>query len=336
MAKRNTTLSEVAKAAGVSTAAVAKVMYNSKGNTRVSREKAELIRKIASEMNLTANPSARALRTGKTKMIGFLSGGSAGEIRIRTMTALTELLEAKGYRLISAPSNHYENTHTLAGNLAASCDAVVVDASFIRGEFPEVCADKLLLLTSDENAEKSGYPMIRYGHSEGVREAINYLYGKGHRKIVMFAIDWWNNRDNSRVRTFEECTAKLGFDYAPIEHLADSFEEITVEQVVLALKKHQQATAVFCVCDRLAMRVIQAAKVMNIKIPQELSVMGFDDIFSAELTTPALTTVRQPCHEVAVSAANYLMNKLENADNEIDCAPPCRLVVRESVDIPRK
>ena len=334
MVKRNTTLSEVAKAAGVSTAAVAKVMYNSKGNTRVSQQKAELIRKIAREMNLAPNASARALRTGKTRTIGFLSGGNAGEIRMRTMVQLTHCLEENGYQILFCPSSRYENTYSLAENLAANCDALVVDLSFVKQDFPACCSGKLLLLTSDERAEKYGHPIIRYGHAEGVAEAMHYLYNKGHRKIAMFSIDWWNNRDNARVRSFAECAAELNLEYAPIEYLADTADAVSIEQISRLLIKHKKATAIFCVCDMLALRVLQAANRLGIRVPQELSVMGFDDINAARLSVPELTTVRQPCLEIARSATNFLMNKLENADCAVEHAIACSLVERSSVDVP--
>ena len=336
MKTKTATLSEVARAAEVSTAAVAKVMYNSRGNTRVGKEKAELIRKIASEMNLAPNPAARALRTGKTRMIGFLSGGAAGEIRVRTMTELTRILEEKDYQIIFRPSNHYETLYDFAGTLAANCDAVVADVPFVKGVFPAACADKLLILTSDEKAQECGYPVIRYDHASGVKAALEYLYQLGHRKIVMLSINWWNNRDNARVRAFEKYTCSLDFEYSPTEYLAETVEEVSTEQLAELLKKHSQATAVFCVCDVLALRVLQTANSLGIKVPQELSVMGFDDIGAAKLSIPALTTVRQPNKEVAEAAVSYLMNKLENADEKVDFAPQCRLVIRKSTDIPNK
>lgn len=335
MVKKTATLSEVARAAGVSTAAVAKVMYNSRGNTRVGKEKAELIRKIASEMNLAPNSAARALRTGRTKTIGFLSGGSA-EIRIRTLTELTKELEKSGYSMIYSPSSRYESIYSYAGKLAQNCDAIVVDVSFVDAVFPAVCSDKLLILTSDEQAEKYGYPMIRYGHTEGVREAMYYLYEKGHRKIVMFSIAWWHNRDNARVRAFQKYAEELGLEYAPIEYLAESYYEVTPEMISELLKKYSEATAVFCVCDVVALQVIQAAHGLGINVPKDLSVIGFDDITAAAYSVPALTTVRQPNDEVARAAMNFLMNKLENTQYEIDYSPKCRLVERNSVDVPKR
>ena len=336
MIKKTATLSEVAKAAGVSAAAVAKVMYNSKGNTRVGKEKAELIRRISAEMNLAPNTAARALRTGKTRMIGFLSGGSAGEIRIRTMTELTKILEEKNYQIIFRPSHRYETLHDFAGSLAASCDAVVVDATFVKGTFPAVCADKLLILTSDEQADNCGHPVIRYDHSFGVKEALQHLTQLGHKKILMLSINWWNNRDNARVRAFQKYSKEFGLQYAPIEYLAETFDDVTIDQISGLLKKHSEATAVFCVCDTLALRVLQAAHQLGINVPKALSVMGFDDISSSALSIPALTTVRQPNREVAQSAVNYLMNKLENTRYEVDYAPKCRLIKRDSTDIPKQ
>ena len=333
---KNATLSQVAKAAGVSTAAVAKVMYNSRGNTRVGKEKADIIRKIAAEMNLAPNPAARALRTGKTRTIGFLSGGSAGEIRIRTMTELTRALEAKGYQLLFCPASRYESVYDYAEKLAASCDAVVVDAPFVRWEFPASCAGKLLVLTSDERAENLGFPVIRYGHDEGVKEAVEFLYAKKHRNIVMFSIDWWNNRDNARVRAFEKYTREQGFKSAPVEYLAENVNDVSSEQIAELLKKHRNATAVFCVCDVLALKVLQTAAFLGIKVPQELSVMGFDDILASGLSVPPLTTVHQPNQKVAEAAVNYLMNMLEDASLDISYVQPCKLVVRQSVDISEK
>ena len=333
---KRATLSEVAKAAGVSTAAVAKVMYNSRGNTRVGKEKAEIIRKIAAGMNLAPNPAARALRTGKTCNIGFLSGGSTGEIRVRTMTELTRALEEKGYQIIFCPASRYESVYEYAGKLAASCDALVVDVPFVQGDFPETCAGKTLILTSDERTANSGYPVIGYGHSKGVQDAVRFLYEKGHRKIVMFSIDWWHNRNNARVRAFEKYTMMYGFDYSPIEYIAETVNAVTTEQITALLKKHQCVTAVFCVCDALALKVLQTAHFMGIKVPQQLSVMGFDDIMASELSIPPLTTVRQPNRKVAESAVKYLMNLLENSNYEIDYIPECTLVERNSVDTPNK
>ena len=333
---KTATLSEVARAAGVSAAAVAKVMYNSRGTTRVGKEKAEIIRKIAAEMNLAPNPAARALRTGKTRTIGFLSGGTPGEIRIRTMTELTKALEEKGYQILFCPASRYEAIYDYAGKLASSCDAVVADIPFVRGEFPASCSGKLLVLTSDEHTQNCNFPVIRYNHACGVKEAIFHFYKLGHRKIVMFSIDWWNNRDNARVRAFEKYTRELGFEYAPVEYLAETVNTVTTEQISELLNRHREATCVFCVCDTLALKVLQTANFMGIKVPQNLSVAGFDDISAAELSIPPLTTVRQPNKEVAQSAVNYLMNMLEKSDNVVDYAPVCTLVERQSTDIPRK
>ena len=180
--------------------------------------------------------------------------------------------------------------------------------------------------------------------SAGVMQAIEHLHRLGHKEIYMLFAYWANWDTDGRFEGFIKGMKKLGEDNPHKRmHIVTTEEAITDDGMVVYdqrdmlrnirefLKTHPQCTAIVCGNDIVAMNVMHAAWEMGIKVPDELSVVGFDNIHTSQYTHPPLTTVAQPISKIVSAAWQMLLDDIENKnDKPAKVVIPSELVIRES------
>jgi LacI family transcriptional regulator len=179
-------------------------------------------------------------------------------------------------------------------------------------------------------------PSVSAAHTSGAHHAMGHLLGLGHRRIAAITgpRGWVATED--RRRGYHSALAAAGILPRP-ELEADSDFEIGggVEAAGYLLDLPEPPTAIFAFNDNLAIGAIQAARSRGVRVPEDLSVVGFDDIEHATIVTPTLTTVRQPLAEMGRTAVSLLMRLLEGHSFEtLRVELATRLVVRESTAPP--
>src|SRR3954454_12566568 len=332
------TIREIADLAGVSIATVSRVVN---GREDVSEETRELVSTIVREHGYAANRSARGLSAGRTGFVGVLVPLVYPVYFSAILSGAAEALYEHELRLVLSPTHHeHEREVTLLDRLM-HC---MTDGTLIV--LPEETSDDLAELKDqgysfvviDPRQElDERIPSVSAGHSSGAGQAMQHLLGLGHRRIAAITgpRGWVATED--RRRGYLGALAAAGITPDPALEAASNFEiEGGFKAAGALLDLPEPPTAFFAFNDNLAIGVIQAARARGLGVPEDLSVVGFDDVEHATVVTPTLTTVRQPLAEMGRTAVSLLTRLLAGQRVEtLRIELGTRLIVRESTAPPR-
>lgn len=336
MSGRKPTITDVAALAGVSVAAVSKVV-NGKGS--ISAATRERVLTAASKLQWTPSAAAVALRSAKTRAIGMVAMRSPDLLSADPhFTLLISGIESElsplGYGLLlhivgEEPSAEEAAYRRLADERRV--DGVVLTESRIgdtRFELLRTLGVNAVLVGSPWRADP--VPSVQAtGLGSGIRAAVDHLVGHGHRRVAYVSGPEDRVHTVHRRRVFEDALAAHGL--TPSHSLVSDFTAAgAVAAIGALLADRNRPTAVLFANDSMAVAGLSAARRLGVDVPGELSVIGHDDLPLGELVYPQLTTVRQDLVGLGRAAALVLLASLGEVDAEpVDVRPP-ELVVRES------
>ncbi|MBS1706596.1 MAG: LacI family DNA-binding transcriptional regulator [Armatimonadetes bacterium] len=307
------TIKDIAKAAGVSSATVSKVLHDSGANIRVSKERAEHIREVAHKLNYVPNVLARNLRKGATRNIGlvFENFGSiaAGPLYYAEMfDGITSVLFAEHYRLTILPEIDPDTGHKELAN--GQLDGVIW-CKFVENQATNQMLRKAALPCVALNTLETNVPpnavSVMCDNLGGAELVVDHLTQLGHTQIAFVNEIREEETPDSigRLSGFIRSMNERGLAVHQDDILTWSFE---ATEFVSWWAKKPPHTALFIWNEGQASRVLRRALDAGVEIPRELSVVGFDSTAFSETTHPPLTAVNQPIREMARYAANVLLN----------------------------
>jgi LacI family transcriptional regulator len=339
-------IKDVAAAAGVSVTTVSHVL-NDVAYARVGAETRERVQEAAHRLGYGPNRLAQALRTQRSGMIGFISEEIATTPHAgRIILGAEETAKARGYNIMIINSTSTGSEASRESDVAALLDRQVDGVLYAtmyhrRFTVPRNLAGLPAVLVDSEDVGQSIASVIP-DEEGGARAAVQTLIDAGHTRIGMI-----NNTDDvpathSRLRAFREILADAGLKFHP-ELVQSEHSEVPggYQAALRLLQPENRPTAVFCYNDRMAMGLYRAAGELGLRIPDELSVVGFDNQeLIAENLYPALTTVALPHYEMGAWATENLIDAVEGkTDLRLFAAHAtvleCPLVVRDSVASPK-
>ena len=294
------------------------------------------------ERGYTANRSARHLSAGRTGLIGVLVPLVYPAYFSSILSGAAEALHEHDLRLVLSPTDHQ---HDREVSLLDRLMHGLTDGALIV--LPEESSEELARLLDQ------GYrfvvidpleplderiPSVSAAHTSGADQAMQHLLGLGHRRIAAITgpSGWVATED--RRRGYHAALAAAGILPDPELEVESDFEiDGGLKAAATLLDLAEPPTAIFAFNDNLAIGVLQAARARGLRVPEDLSVVGFDDVEHATIVTPTLTTVRQPLAEMGRTAVSLLMRLLEGQRFEtLHVELATRLVVRESTAPPRR
>jgi LacI family transcriptional regulator len=332
------TIFDVAREAGVSYATVSRVLNN---KDHVKPEKRQAVLEAVRRLGYVANSQARSLAGGSSRVIGLLVQDIGNSYTGEIVRGIDEELSAAGYDLM------LYTTHRRKAKESAYVDAIA------RG-----LADGLLLILprdSDaylESLRMQNFPYVLIDHQgigdyarsvgatnwQGAYDATRYLLEIGHKRIGFITGDMELGCATDRLAGYE--AALSDYDIAPdptLVRTGDFHRPQGFAGAYALLDLSEPPTAIFASNDEMAFGVMEAVRVRGLKIPDDISVVGFDDIYQASLVHPALTTVRQPMEHMGRSATRMLLDLIVNPQQQIGrVTMPTTLVVRESCTAPNQ
>lgn len=332
MSKRNTTIIEVAREAGVSTATVSRVLNGG----AVSLASKELVEAAVAKLHYRRNDLARGLVTGKTGVIGLLIPDVTGPLYAHMARGLEDVLQPRGmhYLVVSDDRSIQQERRSIELLLARRVDALVLVGSQLD---PPVLARLLrggpsaVLVQPEWNEDVDEFTVVRLDNRAGLEGAVDHLLGLGHVQIAHIAGVRRDGRD--RRQGLLDLLARRGLEPGPFLE-SDSLESGGF-QAGLELLKSSTASAVICTNDRVAVGFYRAAATVGARIPHDASVVGFDDLAWSAYLQPSLTTVRQPAREMGRAAAELALAGLAGTREVRHLTVPAQLVIRESTAGPR-
>src|SRR5712671_1511784 len=332
------TIREIAELAGVSIATVSRVVN---GREDVSPATRELVQAIVRERGYTTNRSARGLAAGRTGLIGATVPLVHAAYFSFLLSGAAEALYEQDMRLVLCPTMHeHEREVSLLERLMHG----TTDGALLI--LPEESSDELEALLNH------GYrfvvidpmmplneriPAVSAAHAAGADQAMKHLLSLGHTRIAAITGPRGMKATEDRRRGYYAALATAGLIPDPQLEVEGNFEVssgVSAAQQLLGLP--EPPTAIFSFNDNMAIGAMQTARARAVRVPEDLSIVGFDDLEEAAIVTPALTTIRQPLAEMGRIAVSLLMRLLDNQRLEaLHVELGTRLVVRESTAPPR-
>lgn len=329
------TIYDLAKATGVSITTVSKAMN---GYPDVSEKTKQKILKAAEEMGYLPNAHAQSLSTRKSWTIGVMFSEANGVgMRHPFFNAVIESFrqetEQQGYDLVFASRNlRQRDMSYLEHFLHRAVDGIVVICSdrMDSGVQELIASDIPIVVVDMESADCS---TVYSDNREGSMLAVEYLHELGHRRIAHISGDDTVDAGRARVQGFRQKMEELGLPIRPDYVANGGF--FSVEEGKAAMERllslTERPTAVFVAGDQMAIGAMEAAREHGLRIPEDVSIIGYDDIEISRYVTPKLTTVRQDTDLMGRVAAEVLIEQITNKQRVVgEKVVPVTLVVRES------
>jgi DNA-binding LacI/PurR family transcriptional regulator len=324
---------DVAEAAGVSQAAVSLVLGD-KWRGRVSEATAERVRRAARELGYRPNLAARNLRLGRTRTVLLVVPALTTEFFAGVYTGAARVAAAHGFGVVLYPSPEgIGPARDPFASAQAALDGVIA-SSMAADALTAIRGDQLPLVMLDSDPDGSlGAATVNLDIADGIRQITEHLLGLGHRRFLHLAADVPSWTFEVRAR---ELAARL--DTAPGTTLRTAPAPIDIEAAVTATETaltgpDPRPTAIICDDDKLAAGAYKAARRLGLRIPDDISVTGLDDLALATAIDPELTTVRLDAELFGERGMQALLAVLEGrppARGDI----PVELVVRGSTAPP--
>jgi LacI family transcriptional regulator len=341
MTKQNSlskvTIVEVARKGGVSLGTVSRVINN---DIHVAPETRERVSKVMREMGYVANRQARSLRGSKTNVIGLLvpdlGTGYIGEI----MRGIDAELALEQLDLMLFTTHR---TASKEASYVANMGKGMVDGLLLV--LPRNPADYVETLTHrnfpfvliDHQGTGQNCPAVGASNWQGAYNATEYLIKLGHTRIGFITGSMDLGAASDRLDGHESALR--------IHHIAKDprliyegtfFQSDGYAGACALMDIHDPPTAIFASNDVMAMGAMDAVRSRRLRVPEDISIVGFDDIPQAESVRPELTTVRQPLEQMGRVATQMLLDLLKNTDKEISRIElPTELIVRGSTSSPK-
>ena len=337
-------MSDIAQQAGVSASTVSLVLNGRHEQLRISEGTRQKVLRAAEEAGYRTNHQARATRTGKTRMVGIVGGALGTEQVARMVAGALDEIEAHDYTLKLLPSHPGDSPQMvqqivrrgselrLAGVIALHLPPTTLQ--LLQTEAAN-CRTPLVLLDTRAPGELT---QIVSDDRGGITAVVAHLHGLGHRRIAMISGAPISTLASPREAAFGAAMQQYGLEVPPVLVQSGDFLErapnLRAARALLDVAPTARPTALFCAGDFIALSALQVAAELQLRVPTDLSVVGFADFNVAEFAAPPLTTVRQDFAAMGARAARRLLQLCDADALNAPSAPnllellPTQLIVR--------
>ncbi len=353
--KNATTLQDIAREAGVTAMTVSAVLNGSTSSTRVSAGTRSRIHEVAERLRYRPNAVARGLSRRRMDTLGVCSSIDGQELNLYFLEVLNGILEAGVQRGQNTTVFSVGDWQRDEAKLLAFCDGRVDGMICIAPHFSPTFADTLQqhtpFITLHSNEALPHTHNLTVDDEGGAYAATQHLITQGHRRILHFAADLRFTSPQCRLHGYRRALSEAGLAYDPALVIPGTFSAASGRDRMTALLAEDRLkpfpTALFCANDAIAYGCVEALTLRGLRIPQDISVVGFDDTLTARMTFPPLTTVRQPFREMGRRAVELLLPQIESQttpsagslSGQLSEASqdvfPLELILRSSVGPPR-
>ncbi|NJL93627.1 MAG: LacI family transcriptional regulator [Anaerolineae bacterium] len=332
------TLNEVAQKAGVSTATVSKVLSNTPYFSEATRQK---VMQAVEELGYRPNLAARALSKGKTHVIGVVFPYIYD--RVFTDPLVQRILEGVEGECSQRGYNLLLSTPQLAAQGPDENYLRLLHSGYVDGL---VALDNVPVASVLEPARARNVPAVAIGYQphayyvhsddhQGGQGLMEYILGLGHRHIGVITVrDGLNYSIRQRIAGLQTAAEAAGLNFAELPQIEGRFSLASgAECARTLLEQHPQITALACMNDRMALGALHYAREAGIAVPAALSVVGYDDISSAQHAVPPLTTINQQALQLGRMATRMLFELLDQTE-PASVVLPTELIIRASAAPP--
>ncbi|MBN2546420.1 MAG: LacI family DNA-binding transcriptional regulator [Spirochaetes bacterium] len=304
------TIKDVAKLADCSIRTVSRVLNNSGIVKEVTRVK---ILKITKDLGFVPDPQAKSLKTKRKYTIGLIHNGITSDVNRQRVETITRLFNIIGYAILINYADNIKLEEEIINKLKVRADALIIFTSM------EDTNSKILDKITEEDYpfilidpfKKVDYPAIYINRITGYKEAVIHLAGKGRKKIALFINSY---RSNERLEGYKRGLSESNLEFKEnlIIHSKDNFiTNFDDIENLFDLINGSKIDSVICHNDKVAVSLMHHLNQKNIKVPENISVIGFDNDAYAQFACSPLTTIAHPGSDLGVYIYEQLHNKLE-------------------------
>ena len=324
-------ISEVAKAAGVSTATVSRALSSPETVKPATRER---VLQAVEELDYRPNALARQLRTQETKTVVVIVPNLGNTLFTEAIRGIEAEAEKQGFQVLAADARNNKDVERfyLTALRERQIDGIIsMSASMAQKILKEVAEEYPLVMAFQSFADKR-IPSVSIDNFAAGRDMTTHLIRLGRRRIAHITGAAPLNVYKERIEGYLSALSEHGLATEPDWiRRGEATLQGGYEQMEALLDQGTCPDAVFCAGDTMAMGAVKVLKKRGLRVPEDVALVGFDDIEQAAFWDPALTTIRQPKHQIGETAFRklYALIRKERLTNARDILP-YELVIRES------
>jgi len=336
---KKVSISDIARKAGVSVSTVSFVMNDKAVKMRISREVIERVEHVAREMGYRPNQLARGLRTGKTKTIGLIVENISNAFFATLAKSIEDEAKRYDYKVVyCSTDNDEEKARDLINMLSQrQVDGYIITPTLnLAEEIRKLQAEsKPVVLIDRYFPAHTEIPAVLVNNYEGVSRGMEYLLAKGYSRIALVTIETEMAHMKDRLRAYRDVLRRHGIAEELVQVVPYNSDHEAALQVVTQMLTRAGADfdAVFFLTNYLGVLGIEAIKKLQIKVPEQLAVLCFDDNDIFRLYTPSISVIRQPIEAIGQKAVSTLMERLRHSGEE---APLTNLPVQLEADLVKR
>jgi DNA-binding LacI/PurR family transcriptional regulator len=334
--KEALSIKDIARVANVSHSTVSRALRNS---PLVNAETAERIKKIARESNFRVSAVGRSLATGRTNSIGVVVTTLDDPFIAEVATGVQDAANARGYSVVLANSKSDPEREMKVVQLFEErrVDGIVVLSSRVGSVYVPVLAEMKIPIVLINSFHPGDFVYsVSLDNIGASRAATRFLIQLGHKRIAYIGDRSGAQSNAARLAGYRQALENSAIPYRPELVLdGDGRPESGLRAMEQFLILPEPPTAVFCYNDMTAIGALHGVQRHGLRVPEDMSVVGFDDLTISPYTIPPLTTVRQPKQEMGRMATEILLNLLGGSAAENSRVVKGELIVRESTAPPR-
>ncbi|SEW29290.1 transcriptional regulator, LacI family [Cognatiyoonia koreensis] len=325
------TLKDVANRAGVSTSAVSRTFTDGASVSVKMRRKVE---KAAAELGYSPNFLARSLTTRRTKLIGLVSNNFHNPVFLEVFDLFTRALQERGLRpLLVNLSNETDPENSVQMLHQYSVDGVIVASSTLPPAFSKAFRDKKIPVVNTFGRYSSSpeVHVVGIDNAEAGRMAASELVSRGYKRVAFLGGPESATSTQDRLKGFRE-ELRNHPDVSVSHSFATQYSFQAGRTEMLRLAKDDLAEAYFCGDDVLSIGVLSALKDVGKRVPEDVGLIGFNDMEMSSWESIALTTVRQPIKQIVNSSVELMAAMLDEPDRYPEARLfPCRVIERATL-----
>ena len=323
------TVKDVAARAGVSVATVSRVLNE---QTVVRESTVSRVRQAVEDLNYVPHGGARSLSTRRTNTVGLVLPDLHGEFFSEMIRGVDVAARRKGYHLlVSGSHSDWSEMAAVVSAVRGRVDGLIVmapelEAGKVHSRLPSGLPAVLLNCRIDDAWS------IAVDNAQGAREMMDHLAGLGHRRIAFIRGPSANNDAAERLRGWRDALAASGVPEEGLLYEGDFSETAGYDAAYAILSESSLPTAIFAANDAMAIGALCALREQGVRVPEDMAVVGFDDIPLARFVSPPLTTISVDIAELGRRAFDLFLEAASVREDEMPRPEvvPTRLVIRES------
>lgn len=324
------TIKDVAKLAGV---AISTASYALNGSNKISLTTKKKVEEAAKALNYKKNGSASDLKRSKTNTIALILTDLSGPFYSELIQGVQDATSANGYNLIACSSIGGAKSTAVKFLTEKRVDGAIILAHNVSDEITlQVASDKFPIVVMDRPLDNEGVYQVEVDNFQGGYLATECLINHGHREIAYISGPLNSRDNNQRYQGYVKALETYEIAIHPKWQVNSDFTRNGGYWATkLLIVQNDLPQAIFYANDEMAIGGLRALKENNIKVPQDISIIGFDDIELSEFVSPPLSTIKQPKYEAGSLAAHLIFKALSGEKVKRHYKLSTQLVERQSI-----